>query len=96
MVTYNLGTGKGTSVLQMVDAFKQASGVKIPYIIVDRRPGDAAECYADATLAEQELSWKAEFSIKKCVKILGDGNQTTQMDTKTNSSSHLFSTRTTK
>lgn len=65
VVTYNLGTGKGTSVLQMVDAFKQASGVEIPYTIVDRRPGDAAECYADPTLAEQELSWKAEFSIKK-------------------------------
>ncbi len=65
VVTYNLGTGKGTSVLQMVDAFKQASGVEIPYTIVDRRPGDAAECYADPTLAEQELSWKAEFNIQK-------------------------------
>lgn len=65
VVTYNLGTGKGTSVLQMVDAFKNASGVEIPYTIVDRRPGDAAECYADATLAEQELSWKAEYDIQK-------------------------------
>lgn len=65
VVTYNLGTGKGTSVLQMVDAFKQASGVEIPYTIVDRRPGDAAECYADPSLAEQELSWKAEFNIQK-------------------------------
>lgn len=65
VVTYNLGTGKGTSVLQMVDAFKQASGVEISYTIVDRRPGDAAECYADPSLAEQELSWKAEFNIQK-------------------------------
>ncbi len=65
VVTYNLGTGKGTSVLQMVDAFKQASRVEIPYTIVDRRPGDAAECYADPSLAEQELSWKAEFNIQK-------------------------------
>ena len=63
VVTYNLGTGSGSSVLDMINAFKDASGVEIPYKIVPRRPGDAAECYADPSKAEQELGWKAEFDI---------------------------------
>ena len=65
VVTYNLGTGKGSSVLEMIQAFEEASGIKIPYKIAPRRPGDAASCYADATKAEKELGWKAEYDIKK-------------------------------
>lgn len=60
---YNLGTGKGYSVLEMIKAFEKASGKEIPYKIVDRRPGDIAECYADPTLANNELNWKAQFGI---------------------------------
>jgi UDP-glucose 4-epimerase len=62
---YNLGTGTGYSVLQMVSAFEKASGVKIPYRIVDRRPGDVAVCYADPTKAIKELGWIAERGIEE-------------------------------
>lgn len=61
---YNLGTGKGTSVLDMVKAFEKTTGMKVPYKIVERRPGDIDECYADATKAEKELGWKAEKTIE--------------------------------
>ena len=60
---FNLGTGRGNSVLEMVAAFEQASGRAVPYRIVDRRPGDIATCYAETTLAETTLSWKAERNI---------------------------------
>ena len=60
---YNLGTGQGTSVLQLVKAFEEATGLDIPYEIVDRRPGDIAECYADASKAERELGWTARRSL---------------------------------
>lgn len=60
---YNLGTGQGTSVLQLVKAFEEANGIKVPYEIVGRRPGDIAECYADASKAERELGWKAKRGI---------------------------------
>lgn len=63
LVTYNLGTGQGYSVLEMVRAFEKASGQDIPYQITDRRPGDIAACYADSSKAEQELKWKAERGI---------------------------------
>ena len=63
VVTYNLGTGRGYSVLEMVEAFKKASGREIPYEIVGRRPGDIAKCYADPTKARNELGWKAEKGI---------------------------------
>ena len=63
LVTYNLGTGKGCSVLEMVNAFAEAAEKKIPYRIVDRRPGDIASCYADASKAEKELSWRATRDI---------------------------------
>lgn len=62
---YNLGTGNGYSVLEVVSAFEQASGVKVPYKIVDPRPGDAAICFADPIKAERELGWKAERKIDK-------------------------------
>ncbi len=63
LVTYNLGTGVGYSVLQIVQAFEKASGKNIPFEIVDRRPGDIAACYADPSLAEAELGWKASRGI---------------------------------
>ncbi len=62
---YNLGTGKGYSVLEVVKNFEDASGVEIPYVIAPRRVGDIAECYADASLAKEELGWEAEFGIKE-------------------------------
>ncbi|MBR5942432.1 MAG: UDP-glucose 4-epimerase GalE [Clostridia bacterium] len=61
--TYNLGTGRGYSVLDAVKAFESANGLEIPYDIVERRPGDIAECYADPTLAEKELGWRAEKDL---------------------------------
>lgn len=57
---YNLGTGQGTSVLELVKAFEEANHIEVPYEIVARRPGDIAECYADASKAERELGWTAE------------------------------------
>ena len=62
---YNLGTGHGYSVLDIVKAFEEASGVKIPYEITPRRPGDIATCYADASLAKKELGWEAQYGIKE-------------------------------
>lgn len=62
---YNLGTGTGYSVLDIVKNFEEASGVKIPYVIKERRAGDIATCYADASKAEKELGWKAEYGIKE-------------------------------
>ena len=62
---YNLGTGRGYSVLEMIEAFKEASGKEIPYKIMDRRPGDIAETYADPTLAHEELNWTAEKGINE-------------------------------
>lgn len=60
---YNLGTGKGTSVLEMVAAFEKASGEKLPYTIVDRRAGDLPCLFCDPAKAEAELGWKAELTI---------------------------------
>lgn len=65
LVIYNLGTGNGYSVLDMVKAFSKASGQDIPYKIVARRPGDVAMCYADSTKANIELGWKAKYGIKE-------------------------------
>jgi UDP-glucose 4-epimerase len=63
--TYNLGTGNGYSVLDMVKAFEKASGHKIPYRIAPRRPGDIAECFADPRLANIELKWQARYGLDK-------------------------------
>ena len=62
---YNLGTGKGYSVLDLVQAFSAACGKKIPYVIADRRKGDIAQCYADPTKAFKDLGWKAEKGIEE-------------------------------
>lgn len=63
VVTYNLGTGRGYSVLEVVAAFAEACGREIPYRIVGRRPGDIAVCYAETAKAEKELGWKARRGI---------------------------------
>jgi UDP-glucose 4-epimerase len=63
LVTCNLGTGRGYSVLEALKAFEKASGKKIPYRIVARRPGDVAECFADPSLALAVLNWKAEKGL---------------------------------
>jgi len=60
---FNLGTGVGYSVLDIVKAFSEASGVEIPYVIVDRRPGDVAVVTADPTKANEKLGWKTEFTL---------------------------------
>ncbi|XP_054708540.1 UDP-glucose 4-epimerase-like [Uloborus diversus] len=62
---YNLGTGKGYSVLEVIKAFEDACSVKIPYIIVDRRDGDVDSIYADVSLAEKCLGWKSKRSLKQ-------------------------------
>jgi UDP-glucose 4-epimerase len=61
--TYNLGTGRGSSVRQVVAAFEKATGIEIPYEIASRRDGDVAAAYADPTKAENELGWKAKFDL---------------------------------
>lgn len=63
--TYNLGTGTGYSVLDIVKAFGEAAGVEIPYQIKPRRPGDIPICYADPSKAERELGWKAERGLRE-------------------------------
>ena len=63
VLTVNLGTGQGYSVLDMIRAFEQASGRPVPYRIVGRRPGDVAQCYADASLAASLLDWRAELGL---------------------------------
>ena len=63
LVIYNLGTGKGTSVLEMISAFEKATGVKIPYEIVGRRAGDVAENYAECDKAKNELGWVAKYNV---------------------------------
>jgi UDP-glucose 4-epimerase len=60
---YNLGTGRGSSVLEVLRGFEKACGRSIPYQILPRRPGDAASCYCDPSLAERELGWKAERDL---------------------------------
>ncbi len=68
LYVYNLGTGNGYSVLQVISAFEKASGVKINYKISDRRPGDIAVCYADTKKAKEELNWSAQLGIDEMCK----------------------------
>jgi UDP-glucose 4-epimerase len=63
LVTYNLGTGNGYSVLEMIEAFSKASKKEIKYKIIDRRPGDIAMCYADPSKAKAELGWEARYNL---------------------------------
>ncbi|CCX89018.1 uDP-glucose-4-epimerase [Clostridium sp. CAG:590] len=65
LVIYNLGTGVGYSVLDIIHNFEKACGKKIPYVIAPRRPGDIATCYSDPSKAERELGWKAQYGIDR-------------------------------
>lgn len=65
LVAYNLGTGRGYSVMELLRAFEKACGKEIPYEITPRRPGDIAECYANPQKAERELDWKTELGIEE-------------------------------
>lgn len=67
---FNLGTGKGYSVLEVIGAFEKASGRNIPYKIIERRPGDISASYADASLANKELGWQATKNIDNMCKLL--------------------------
>ena len=67
---YNLGTGKGSSVLEVVHAFEKANDVKVPYEIKDRRAGDTTIAYANADKAEKELGWKSETSLKEALRTV--------------------------
>lgn len=62
---YNLGTGKGYSVLDVINNVSKAVGKEIPYVIAERRAGDIAECYADPALAKEELGWEAQYGMKE-------------------------------
>lgn len=64
-VAYNLGTGRGYSVLEVITAFERASGKKVPYKVVERRSGDVASCYADPALAASELGWTAQRDMQQ-------------------------------
>ncbi|NCA95940.1 MAG: UDP-glucose 4-epimerase, partial [Methanomicrobia archaeon] len=65
---YNLGTGKGTSVLELVKAFEKVNGIKIPYAIGPRRDGDIDENYANCDKALKEINWKAKLTIEDCCR----------------------------
>lgn len=66
--TWNLGTGQGYSVLEMIKAFELASGKKIPYQVSPRRAGDIATCYSDPSKAKQELNWQAEKGLDEMMQ----------------------------
>ena len=65
MCAINLGTGCGTTVLELVDAFRQASGHDVPYVFGPRRDGDVPAYYAAADLARERLAWKAEYDLHR-------------------------------
>lgn len=65
---YNLGTGKGSSVLEVIEAFEKANDVKVPYQISERRAGDITIAYANADKAEKELGWKADTSLEEALR----------------------------
>ena len=67
-IIHNLGTGQGTSVLEMVRRFEEINGVRVPYRIVERRPGDVASCYADPSKARRELGWEAQKGLDDMVR----------------------------
>ena len=68
LAIYNLGTGHGYSVLDVVNAFMKVNGVNVPYVIKPRRPGDIATCYCNPAKAEKELGWKAQFGLDEMVR----------------------------
>ena len=75
--TYNLGTGHGSSVFDVIRAFEEGTGVKIPYVVTNRRDGDVAECYADCSRANRELQWRAQYGL---VEMCRDGYHWQQLN----------------
>lgn len=69
---YNVGTGKGSSVLEAIQSFERISGIKLNYKVVDRRPGDIVSAYADTTKANKVLGWKAQFTLDQAMKSAWD------------------------
>jgi len=65
---FNVGTGKGSTVLEVINSFEKVSGKKLNYKIVDRRPGDITSAYADTTLANEELGWKSQYTLDEAMK----------------------------
>ena len=65
---YNLGSGKGSSVLEIIKAFEDASGKPLPHRISDRRPGDLAEIFADPSKAKRELDWQTELTVADAMR----------------------------
>ncbi|WP_282055294.1 UDP-glucose 4-epimerase GalE [Maribacter luteus] len=72
---FNVGTGKGSTVLEVIKSFEKVSGRKLNYKIVDRRPGDITSAYADTTLANKELGWKAQYTLDQAMKSAWDWEQ---------------------
>jgi len=68
MEYFNVGTGKGSSVLEVIKAFERVSGMDLKYRIVERRPGDITAAFADTTIANDELGWKAELSLEDALR----------------------------
>jgi UDP-glucose 4-epimerase len=68
VLTVNLGTGRGYSVLEVLKVYEKVCGQKIPYEIVERRPGDVACCYADPSLAKDEINWESELGLHEMCK----------------------------
>ncbi len=65
---FNVGTGKGTSVMELIKTLEEITGKKVPYVIKERRPGDVMECFADPSLIEQKMNWKAQKSVKEALE----------------------------
>ncbi|MRX63435.1 UDP-glucose 4-epimerase GalE [Maribacter luteus] len=72
---FNVGTGKGSTVLEVIKSFEKVSGRKLNYKIVDRRPGDITSAYADTTIANKELGWKAQYTLDQAMKSAWDWEQ---------------------
>ncbi|MCP4977932.1 MAG: UDP-glucose 4-epimerase GalE, partial [Maribacter sp.] len=72
---FNVGTGKGSSVLEVIRSFENVSGKKLNYKIVDRRPGDITSAYADTTAANEELGWKSQYTLDEAMKSAWDWEQ---------------------
>lgn len=65
---YNLGTGKGVSVLELIKTFENVTGTTVPYVIKDRREGDIVSMYANTDLAEKELGWRTKYNVEQMCK----------------------------
>ena len=79
---YNLGTGKGYSILEMIESFEKANNIKVPYVIKPRRIGDVAVCFADVTKAEKELGWKAKYNLEEMCRDSWNWQKKIQTDMK--------------